>query len=103
CLKAADMMDKAGNKAARNEIAMIKIAAPDMALKIIDDAIQAHGGGGVTTDFALAKEYARQRSLLLADGADERHASTNARMEFGKYGDLVHQQKVEREAALKGA
>ncbi|MDR3513977.1 MAG: acyl-CoA dehydrogenase family protein [Caulobacteraceae bacterium] len=100
CLKAADMMDKAGNKAARLEIAMIKVAAPTIALKIIDDAIQAHGGAGVTTDFGLAKAYASQRTLRLADGPDEVHARTIARMEFGKYGDLVYQQKVEREAAL---
>ena len=100
CLKAADMMDKAGNKAARLEIAMIKVAAPTIALKIIDDAIQAHGGAGVTTDFGLAKAYAGQRTLRLADGPDEVHARTIARMEFGKYGDLVYQQKVEREAAL---
>jgi acyl-CoA dehydrogenase len=100
CLKAADMMDKAGNKAARLEIAMIKVAAPTMALKIIDDAIQAHGGGGVTSDFGLASAYAHQRTLRLADGPDEVHARTIARMEFGKYGDLVYQQKVEREAAL---
>jgi acyl-CoA dehydrogenase len=100
CLKAADMMDKAGNKSARLEIAMIKVAAPNMALRIIDDAIQAHGGGGVTTDFGLARAYAGQRTLRLADGPDEVHARTIARMEFGKYGDLVYQQKVEREAAL---
>jgi acyl-CoA dehydrogenase len=100
CLKAADMMDKAGNKSARLEIAMIKVAAPTMALKIIDDAIQAHGGGGVTTDFGLARAYASQRTLRLADGPDEVHVRTIARMEFGKYGDLVYQQKVEREAAL---
>jgi acyl-CoA dehydrogenase len=100
CLKAADMMDKAGNKAARLEIAMIKVAAPTIALKIIDDAIQAHGGAGVTTDFGLAKAYAGQRTLRLADGPDEVHARTIARMEFGKFGDLVYQQKVEREAAL---
>ena len=100
CLKAADMMDKAGNKSARLEIAMIKVAAPNMALRIIDDAIQAHGGGGVTTDFGLARAYAGQRTLRLADGPDEVHARTIARMEFGKYGDLVYQQKAEREAAL---
>jgi acyl-CoA dehydrogenase len=100
CLKAADMMDKAGNKSARLEIAMIKVAAPTMALKIIDDAIQAHGGGGVTSDFGLARAYASQRTLRLADGPDEVHCRTIARMEFGKYGDLVYQQKVEREAAL---
>jgi acyl-CoA dehydrogenase len=100
CLKAADIMDKAGNKAARLEIAMIKVAAPNMALRIIDDAIQAHGGGGVTTDFGLASAYATQRTLRLADGPDEVHARTIARMEFGKYGDLAFQRKTEREAAL---
>jgi acyl-CoA dehydrogenase len=103
CLKAADMMDKAGNKSARLEIAMIKVAAPTMALKIIDDAIQAHGGGGVTTDFGLARAFAGQRTLRLADGPDEVHARTIARMEFGKYGDLVYQQKAERDASLEVA
>jgi acyl-CoA dehydrogenase len=100
CLKAADMMDKAGNKSARLEIAMIKVAAPSMALKIIDDAIQAHGGGGVSADFGLARAFAGQRTLRIADGPDEVHARTIARMEFGKYGDLVYQQRQEREAAL---
>jgi acyl-CoA dehydrogenase len=100
CLKAADMMDKAGNKSARLEIAMIKVAAPTMALKIIDDAIQAHGGGGVTSDFGLAKAFAGQRTLRIADGPDEVHRRTVARMEFGKYGDLLYQQRAEREEAL---
>lgn len=86
CLKAADMMDKVGNKAAAAEIAMIKVQAPNMALKIIDDAIQAHGGGGVSNDFGLASAYAHQRTLRLADGPDEVHARSIARMEFGKYG-----------------
>jgi acyl-CoA dehydrogenase len=86
CLKAADMMDKAGNKIAQNEIAMIKVQAPNMALKIIDDAIQAHGGGGVSDDFGLANMYAHQRTLRLADGPDEVHARAIARNEFGKYG-----------------
>jgi alkylation response protein AidB-like acyl-CoA dehydrogenase len=85
CLKAADMMDKVGNKVAKAEIAMIKVAAPNMALRIIDDAIQAHGGGGVTTDFGLAQAYAGQRTLRLADGPDEVHARTVARIEMGKY------------------
>jgi acyl-CoA dehydrogenase len=85
CLKAADMMDKVGNKVARQEIAMIKVAAPRMALKIIDEAIQAHGAGGVTTDFGLAKSYARMRSLRLADGPDEVHNRSIARIEMGKY------------------
>jgi acyl-CoA dehydrogenase len=85
CLKAADMMDKAGNKSARLEIAMIKVAAPRLALKVIDDAIQAHGGGGVSTDFGLAKAYAGVRTLRLADGPDEVHCRTIARAEFKKY------------------
>jgi alkylation response protein AidB-like acyl-CoA dehydrogenase len=84
-LKAADMMDKAGNKAARLEIAMIKVAAPRVALRIIDDAIQAHGGGGVTSDFGLAKAYAGIRTLRLADGPDEVHNRSIARMEFARY------------------
>ncbi|HEV2567366.1 acyl-CoA dehydrogenase family protein [Sphingomonas sp.] len=86
CLKAADMMDKAGNKAAQAEIAMIKVAAPNMALKIIDDAIQAFGGAGVSEDPGLAKMYAGQRTLRLADGPDEVHNRSIARLEFGKYG-----------------
>jgi acyl-CoA dehydrogenase len=86
CLKAADMMDKVGNKAASAEIAMIKVQAPSMALKIIDDAIQAHGGGGVSEDYGLAYAYASQRTLRLADGPDEVHSRAIARMEFGKHG-----------------
>ena len=96
CLKAADMMDKAGNKLARLEIAMIKVQAPTMALQIIDDAIQAHGGGGVTSDFGLASAYAQQRTLRLADGPDEVHNRTIARMEFSKYGDLQQKIRAER-------
>ena len=86
CLKAAQMMDTVGNKAAACEIAMIKVQAPNMALKIIDDAIQAHGAGGVSEDFGLASAYAHQRTLRLADGPDEVHARAIARLEFGKYG-----------------
>jgi acyl-CoA dehydrogenase len=100
CLKAADMMDKAGNKSARLEIAMIKVAAPRMALKIIDDAIQAHGGAGVTTDFGLAKSYAGIRTLRLADGPDEVHNRTIARMEYGKYGDSVVRLRNEADEKL---
>lgn len=85
CLKAADMMDKVGNKAAAREIAMIKVAAPRMALRIIDDAIQAHGGAGVSDDFTLAASWAGQRTLRLADGPDEVHNRAIARMEFRKY------------------
>ncbi len=85
CLKAADMMDKLGNKAAQLEIAMIKVAAPRIALRIIDDAIQAHGGMGVTNDAGLAKAYARTRTLRLADGPDEVHCRAIARLEMRKY------------------
>lgn len=83
-LKAAFMMDTVGNKVARGEIAMIKVAAPRVALQVIDDAIQAFGGGGVTSDFGLAKMYAGIRTLRLADGPDEVHNRTIARMEFKK-------------------
>jgi alkylation response protein AidB-like acyl-CoA dehydrogenase len=85
CLKAADMMDKVGNKAAQQEIAMIKVQAPNMALRIIDDAIQAHGAAGVSEDFGLASAYAHQRTLRLADGPDEVHNRSIARMEFARH------------------
>ena len=84
-LKAAYMMDTVGNKVARSEIAMIKVKAPIMALKIIDDAIQAHGGGGVSNDFGLAYAYAGVRTLRLADGPDEVHRRTIARLELKKH------------------
>jgi len=93
-LKAADMMDKAGNKAARREIAMIKVVAPEMALKVIDRAIQIHGGAGVSGDFPLAAAWAAARSLRLADGPDEVHIAALARMELRqmrkKRGDNRH-------------
>jgi alkylation response protein AidB-like acyl-CoA dehydrogenase len=85
CLKAADLMDKAGNKAAAAEIAMIKVYAPNMALRIIDDAVQAHGGAGVSQDFALAASWAGIRTLRLADGPDEVHNRAIARLEFAKH------------------
>ncbi|MGO9988832.1 MAG: acyl-CoA dehydrogenase family protein [Steroidobacteraceae bacterium] len=85
CLKAADMMDRVGNKEARAEIAMIKVAAPRMALRVIDDAIQAHGGAGVSSDFGLAKSFSQIRTLRLADGPDEVHNRSIARLEFGKH------------------
>ncbi|MCL2344590.1 MAG: acyl-CoA dehydrogenase family protein [Desulfobulbus sp.] len=85
CLKAAYMMDTVGNKVARNEIAMIKVIAPRVALKIIDDAIQAHGGGGVSQDFGLAELYANTRIVRLTDGPDEVHCRTVARLEWKKY------------------
>ena len=89
CLKAADLMDKAGNKAARNEISMIKVKAPLMALKIIDEAIQAHGGMGVSQDTPLAASWAGIRTLRFADGPDEVHNRAIARNEFGKYPEVT--------------
>jgi acyl-CoA dehydrogenase len=85
CLKAADLMDKAGNKAAKAEIAMIKVKAPTMALKVIDDAIQAHGGAGVSQDTPLASSWAGIRTLRLADGPDEVHNRSIALIEFGRH------------------
>jgi acyl-CoA dehydrogenase len=84
-LKAAYMMDTVGNKVARAEIAMIKAVAPSMACQIIDWAIQAHGGAGVSDDFPLAASYAGIRSLRLADGPDEVHHGTIARLELARY------------------
>jgi acyl-CoA dehydrogenase len=84
-LKAAYMMDTVGNKEARVEIAAIKVAAPTMALKVIDWAIQAHGGAGVTTDFGLARMFAGVRTLRLADGPDEVHRNQIGRLELKKY------------------
>ena len=83
-LKAAYMMDTVGNKVAKQEIAMIKVVAPNMASKILDWAIQAHGGAGVCQDFGLAQYYAWQRILRLADGPDEVHRVTIAKAELGK-------------------
>ncbi len=84
-LMAADRMDKRGNKAARAEIAMIKVAAPNMALAVIDRAIQAHGAAGVSPDFGLAAAWANSRSLRLADGPDAVHIRAIARLELAKY------------------
>ncbi len=78
-------MDTVGNKVARAEIAMIKVLVPNMASRIIDRAIQAHGGAGVTSDFGLAKDYASSRVLRIADGPDEVHRETIAKLELRKH------------------
>jgi acyl-CoA dehydrogenase len=85
-LKAAWTMDVAGNKAARNEIAMIKVVAPSMACQVIDWAIQAHGGGGLCDDFPLAYAYASARTLRFADGPDEVHRNAIAKFELARHG-----------------
>jgi alkylation response protein AidB-like acyl-CoA dehydrogenase len=85
-LKAAWMMDEAGAKNARSEIAQIKVAAPRMALQVIDDAIQAFGGAGVSADTPLAELYATVRTLRIADGPDEVHNRAIARLEYAKHG-----------------
>ena len=83
-LRAADLMDKVGNKAARAEIAMIKVVAPSMALRVIDRAVQVHGGAGVSEDFGLAASWAGARTLRLADGPDEVHRVSVAKLELGR-------------------
>jgi acyl-CoA dehydrogenase len=85
-LKAAWIMDTAGNKSAKSEIAMIKVVAPQMACQVIDWAIQVHGGGGVSDEFPLAYYYAQARTLRFADGPDEVHRNAIAKLELGKYG-----------------
>jgi acyl-CoA dehydrogenase len=84
-LQAAWRMDTVGNKVARTEIAMIKVAVPEMACKVIDWAIQAHGGGGTSNDFGLASAYAMSRVLRLADGPDEVHRDQIARWELQRH------------------
>ena len=84
-LRAALMMDAVGSKAARAEIALIKVVAPNAALRVIDRAVQAHGGAGVSEDFFLAAAWANARALRLADGPDEVHLDAVARMELKKY------------------
>jgi len=84
-LKAAHMMDAVGNKAARAEIAMIKVLAPNVACKVLDWAIQAHGGGGMSEDFPLAYMYAHSRTLRFADGPDEVHRNAVAKLELSKH------------------
>ena len=81
-LHAAELMDTVGNKAARSIISQIKIAAPRMALRVLDRAIQAHGGGGVADDFPLAHAWAHARTMRLADGPDEVHLELIAKLEL---------------------
>src|SRR5208337_754431 len=85
-LKAAYMMDTVGNKAARAEIAMIKVVAPNVALRVLDRAIQAHGGAGVSQDTFLASSWAMVRTLRIADGPDEVHTESIAKMELKRWG-----------------
>jgi len=85
-LRAADLMDKIGHKAARSEIAMIKVVAPSMALRVIDRAVQVHGAAGVSADFGLAAAWAGARTLRLADGPDEVHRASIARLELARTG-----------------
>ena len=87
-LKAAYMMDTVGNKVAKSEIAMIKVLAPVMAQQVIDWSIQAHGGGGVSDDFAVAQLWAHNRTLRIADGPDEVHRNAIAKIELSKYASL---------------
>ena len=84
-LKAAYMMDTVGNKAAKAEIAMIKVAVPNMACKVVDWAIQMHGGGGTSNDFGLGVAYATARILRLADGPDEVHRNQIGRLELRRH------------------
>jgi len=84
-LKAAWMMDLAGNKSAKAEIAMIKVVAPNVACKVLDWAMQVHGGAGVSQDFPLAYFYAHARTLRFADGPDEVHRNSIAKLELGRH------------------
>jgi acyl-CoA dehydrogenase len=83
-LHAAHKMDAAGNKAAKAEIAMIKVVAPNVSCKVVDWAIQAHGAAGVSADFWLAEAYAHQRTVRIVDGPDEVHRNAIAKIEIGK-------------------
>src|SRR5260221_10022815 len=84
-LKTAYMMDTVGNKVARAEIAMIKVAVPNMLCQVVDSAIQAHGAAGVSDDFVLAKAYADARALRIADGPDEVHRNQIGQLELCRY------------------
>jgi acyl-CoA dehydrogenase len=97
-LKAAYMMDKVGNKVAKKEIAMIKVYAPNVACKVIDWAMQAHGGGGVCQDFGLAYAYAHARTLRFADGPDEVHRNAIAKFELGEQTSIAQALAAKRSA-----
>jgi len=86
-LHAADRIDRVGAKAARTEIAMIKVAVPNMSLRVLDRAIQAHGGAGVSQDFFLAEAWANQRTLRIVDGPDEVHREVIAKLELRRYAE----------------
>lgn len=88
CLKAAYMMDTVGNKAARSEIAMIKVLGPNVAQKIFDRAIQVHGGAGVSDDFGLAHQFAMARGMRIFDGPDEVHLQMIAKLELARSAEL---------------
>jgi acyl-CoA dehydrogenase len=98
CLKAAHMMDTVGNKAARSEIAMIKVVGPNMALNVLDRAIQTHGAGGVSQDFFLAYAWAQLRTLRLADGPDEVHLESIAKFEIEKGSPKADKAEVKSES-----
>ena len=101
-LKAAYMMDTAGNKVAKAEIAMIKVIAPNVACRILDWAIQAHGGGGVSDDFPLAYLYAASRTLRLADGPDEVHRDAIAKLELARHTPIPGGADAARPFSLRG-
>jgi acyl-CoA dehydrogenase len=101
--KAADMMDTVGNKHAKAEIAMIKVVAPNVACKVLDWSIQAHGGAGISDDFPLAFMYANQRTLRFADGPDEVHRASIAKLELGKHGGLPRGERVPAAAVARGS
>ncbi len=95
-LKTAWVMDTAGNKAAKSEIAMIKVVAPTMACQVIDWAIQVHGGGGLSQDFPLAYAYAHARTLRFADGPDEVHRNAIAKAELGRHATISSSAEIVR-------
>jgi acyl-CoA dehydrogenase len=97
-LHAAWRMDTVGNKVAKKEIAMIKVLAPNMALKVIDWAMQVHGGGGVSDDFGLANAYAHQRTLRFADGPDEVHRNAIAKQEIAEQTTLAEALSTKKRA-----